>query len=273
MIGKVIWLGLVWLLYPYAMVPYIYESIHPIKLQVIHLLKKDMSEPGTRDCSNAWWYLGDEYGGSPPKRLTIDTQAIIDGTNRSRWWKNRCRLSHPLPPPPHPHLRIPHPPGLLHLWETGFRVIYDRRHRRAGSLILETTDSTTLQWQGSQSENVATEFAVEVEPGCRCTTFTKEGWWRRWIRKAASVSPSPRSVGAINGLLGLMVKSIWGEPPYSSPKFYHANELTQVPDSLVSSFSLWMTWSLMEWNSHTNKGPLQTDVVTILSLTISSFLS
>ena len=32
---------------------YIYKSIHPIKLQVIYLLKKDMSEPGTRDCSNA----------------------------------------------------------------------------------------------------------------------------------------------------------------------------------------------------------------------------
>ena len=45
---KMIWLGLVWLLYPYAMVPYIYKSIHPIKLQVIHLLKKDISEPGIR---------------------------------------------------------------------------------------------------------------------------------------------------------------------------------------------------------------------------------
>ena len=49
----------------------------------------------------------------------------------------------------------------------GFRVIL----RRAGSLILETTDSITLQWQGSQSVNVATEIAVGVEPGCRCTTF------------------------------------------------------------------------------------------------------
>ena len=28
--------------------------------------------------------LGDKYGGLPPKRLTIDTQAITDGTNRSR---------------------------------------------------------------------------------------------------------------------------------------------------------------------------------------------
>ena len=101
MIGKVIWLGLVWLLYPYAMVPYIYESIHPIKLQVIHLLKKDMSEPGTRDCSNAWWYLGDEHGGSPQKRLTFDTQQPIDARDRSRWWTDRCRLSYPLPPPPH----------------------------------------------------------------------------------------------------------------------------------------------------------------------------
>ena len=100
MIGKVIWLGLVWLLYPYAMVPYIYESIHPIKLQVIQLLKKDMSEPGTRDCSNAWWYLGDEYGGSPPKRLTFDTQQPIDARDRSRWWTDRCRLSYPSPPPP-----------------------------------------------------------------------------------------------------------------------------------------------------------------------------
>ena len=100
MIGKVIWLGLVWLLYPYAMVPYIYESIHPIKLQVIHLLKKDMSEPGTRDCSNAWWHLGDEYGGSPPKRLTFDTQQPIDARDRSRWWTDRCRLSYPSPPPP-----------------------------------------------------------------------------------------------------------------------------------------------------------------------------
>ena len=100
MIGKVIWLGLVWLLYPYAMVPYIYESIHPIKLQVIYLLKKDMSEPGTRDCSNAWWHLGDEYGGSPPKRLTFDTQQPIDARDRSRWWTDRCRLSYPSPPPP-----------------------------------------------------------------------------------------------------------------------------------------------------------------------------
>ena len=101
MIGKVIWLGLVWLLYPYAMVPYIYESIHPIKLQVIHLLKKDMSEPGTRDCSNAWWHLGDKYGGSPPKRLTFDTQQPIDARDRSRWWTDRCRLSYPSLPPPH----------------------------------------------------------------------------------------------------------------------------------------------------------------------------
>ena len=92
MIGKVIWLGLVWLLYPYAMVPYIYESIHPIKLQVIHLLKKDMSEPGTRDCSNAWWHLGDEYGGSPPKRLTIDTQDIL------RWYQPIQVMEEPMPP-------------------------------------------------------------------------------------------------------------------------------------------------------------------------------
>ena len=92
MIGKVIWLGLVWLLYPYAMVPYIYESIHPIKLQVIHLLKKDMSEPGTRDCSNAWWHLGDEYGGLPPKRLTIDTQDIL------RWYQPIQVMEEPMPP-------------------------------------------------------------------------------------------------------------------------------------------------------------------------------
>ena len=78
----------------------------------------------------------------------------------------------------------------------GFRVIL----RRAGSLILETTDSITLQWQGSQSVNVATEIAVGVEPGCRCTTFrerrvvaamdkkggigqsiTSIGWRHQWI--------------------------------------------------------------------------------------------
>ena len=130
-------------------------------------------------------------------------------------------------------LRIPYPPGLLHLWETGFCVIL----RRAGSLILETTDSTTLQWQGSQSKNVATEFAVEVEPGCRCTTFTNEGWWRRWIRKAASVSPSPRSVARIIGLLGVKGQSFGGEPLYSSPKCHHAFEQSRVPGSLISFFS------------------------------------
>ena len=81
----------------------------------------------------------------------------------------------------------------------GFRVIL----RRAGSLILETTESITLQWQESQSKNVATEIAVEVEPVGRCTTFREDGWWRRWIRKAASVIPSPGSVGTSNGLLGV----------------------------------------------------------------------
>ena len=46
MIGKTIWLGIVWLQHPFAMVPYLYE-FHSIKLQVIHKLKEDTSESGT----------------------------------------------------------------------------------------------------------------------------------------------------------------------------------------------------------------------------------
>ena len=46
------------------------------------------------------------------------------------------------------------------------------------------------------------------------------------------------------------VKSSWGEPPYSSPKFNHA---MSVPGFLARSYpsiSIWKTWSLMGWNSH-----------------------
>ena len=152
MIGKVIWLGLVWLLYPYAMVPYIYESIHPIKLQVIHLLKKDMSEPGTRDCSNAWWHLGDEYGGSPPKRLTFDTQQPIDARDRSRWWTDRCRLSYTSPPPTPTFVKVVHRhPGST---STANSVAtfsdWDPCHWRVVLSVVSSIREPALRWRRSE---------------------------------------------------------------------------------------------------------------------------
>ena len=150
MIGKVIWLGLVWLLYPYAMVPYIYESIHPIKLQVIHLLKKDMSEPGTRDCSNAWWHLGDEYGGLPPKRLTIDTQAIL------RWYQPIQVMEEPMPPFPSITATTP----------SFVKVV----HRHPGSTSTANSVATFSDWDPCHWRVVLSVVSSIREPALR---------WRR----------------------------------------------------------------------------------------------
>ena len=154
MIGKIKWLGLVWLLYPYAMVPYLYESIHPIKLQVIHLLKKDMSEPGIRDCPNAWWHLGDKYGGSPPKRLTFDTQAI------HRWYQPIQVMEEPMPP----YLihRRHHPSSL--------KVV----HRHPGSTSTANSVATFSDWDPCHWRVMMSIVSSIREPALR--KMTRNQW-------------------------------------------------------------------------------------------------
>ena len=99
MIGKMTWLGIVWLYHPFAMVPYCMRvSFHQAP-------GHSYAEGGYERIRNLgqlicvielwgriWWLT--------PYGLDHETQQSIDGANRSRWWTDRCRLSYPSPPPP-----------------------------------------------------------------------------------------------------------------------------------------------------------------------------
>ena len=81
--------------------PLLYESFIPSSSRSFICWSRDTSEPGIRVRSLRDWTLGTNMVAHPQRDWPLTPKQFLDGTNRSRWWKNRCRLSHPLPPPPH----------------------------------------------------------------------------------------------------------------------------------------------------------------------------